>query len=79
MIIRAFWEEYFKPYKFKDTVARKIAWHLPHRLVIWCYVRVVAYATVGKYGETVVPELGAMEALGRYEQDHSPRERTTNE
>jgi len=71
IIAKTFWEENFKPYKWKDEITRKIAWKLPRRLIVWCYVRVVAYATTGKYGNTVVPELGAMEALGRYEQDHS--------
>jgi hypothetical protein len=66
-VIKAFWEENFKPYKWKDVVARKIAWLLPQRIVTWCFVRVVAHATTGKYGNTIVPELGAMEALGRYE------------
>ena len=50
-----------------DKFLMKIAWALPKRLVMWCAVRVGAYATCGKYGNTVVPELRFMEALDRWE------------
>ena len=49
------------------TAARKIAWKLPRRLAYWCAIRVIAHATTGKYGNTVVPELRAMDALKRWE------------
>jgi hypothetical protein len=43
-----------------------IAWRLPRWLVMWATVRLIAHATQGQYGTTVVPELGAMEALERW-------------
>ena len=44
-----------------------IAFHLPKCLVYWATIRLIAYATTGKYGNTVVPELTAMDALKRWE------------
>jgi hypothetical protein len=44
-----------------------LAFKLPRRLVYWCAIRLIAFATTGKYGSTVVPELTAMDALQRYE------------
>lgn len=43
-----------------------IAWHAPKELVYWCSIRLVAYATYGKYSHQIVPELTAMEALERW-------------
>lgn len=53
--------------KLGDRLLRKVVWRLPRRLVMWSYVRVVAHATTGQYGNTVVPELTAMDALKRWE------------
>jgi len=47
-----------------------LAWHLPAKLVHWCHVRVVAHATTGKYSNTVVPELSAMDAGKRFYDDN---------
>lgn len=44
-----------------------VAWRLPKALVMWCALRVIAYATQGQYGNTVVPDLTAMDALKRWE------------
>ena len=44
-----------------------LAWHLPRRLVYWCAIRVVGYATTGRYDHTIVPELTASDALQRWE------------
>jgi len=52
-----------------DRICQLIAWSLPKRLVMWCSVRLIAHATQGKYSETVVPELTAMDALKRWEDD----------
>jgi hypothetical protein len=46
-----------------------LAWRLPRSLAMWACVRVVAYASTGKYGDTVVPELTAMDALKRWNGD----------
>jgi len=45
-----------------------IAWRLPHGLVMWCAIRLMAHATQGKWSDQVVPELTAMEALKRWDQ-----------
>jgi len=44
-----------------------VAHLLPRWLVKWAAIRLIAYATSGKYGSTVVPELTAMDALKRWE------------
>ena len=50
------------------------AWHfivnlLPKKLVYFCFIRVMAYATTGKYNDTVVPKLSGMDAVKRYGED----------
>ena len=42
---------------------------VPEQLCYCCCVRVVAETTSGKYSDTVVPELTAVEALKRYGND----------
>lgn len=42
---------------------------LPKKLLYFCFVHVMAYATMGKYGETVVPELSGMDAIKRFGDD----------
>jgi hypothetical protein len=49
-----------------------IVWRLPRRLVMWCAIRVIAHATQGQFSTQVVPELGAMEALQRWDVPHTP-------
>ena len=44
-----------------------IAWKLPKWLVMLATVRLIAHATAGEYGSTVVPELKAVDALQRWE------------
>jgi hypothetical protein len=47
-----------------------IAFHLPEKIVYFATIRLVAYATGDeKYKHTIVPELPAMEAIGRWEKD----------
>jgi len=60
------WKYYFREMKEKLTIW--IAWRLPKYLVMWCSVRLISHATVGRYGSTVVPELTAMDALQRWEE-----------
>ena len=55
-----------------ETIMREkiwmwLAWRLPSTLVKWASIRLIAHATQGKYGSTVVPELSAMDALQRWE------------
>jgi len=50
-----------------DKLWRKIAWRLPHRLVMWCAYRIIAYATGGKHERSVnAIDLTAMDAMGRW-------------
>lgn len=42
---------------------------LPRGVVYWCAIRLIAYATVGRYSDQVVPELTALEALKRWQAD----------
>ena len=51
----------------KERIRIWIAWHLPKRLVAWCAYRVGAFATQGKYGTTVVPEVTFMDVMKRWE------------
>ena len=44
-----------------------IAWRLPKKLVMWCGYRIGAFATQGRYGDTIVPELGFMDAMKRWD------------
>jgi hypothetical protein len=54
----------------KEAFWRRLAWLLPKRLVMWSFYRVLAHATAGKYGSTVVPELPAMDAVRRFIEDN---------
>ena len=51
----------------RDTFARWIAWHLPHRVVLWATLRLVAHATQGRWSTTIVHNLTAMEAVRRWD------------
>lgn len=53
----------------KDKFWMFIAWNLPRKLVLWAAVRLIAHATTGKYGNTEVPLLTAMEALKRWDEE----------
>jgi hypothetical protein len=44
---------------------------MPRGLVYWCAIRLMAHATVGRYSNQVVPELTALEALKRWD-DNDP-------
>ena len=45
---------------------RWMAWKLPRRVVLWSAIRLIAFATQGKYSSTIVPELTAMDAVKRW-------------
>ena len=53
--------------RIKEKIIMCIVWHLPKWLIYWATIRLMAHATTGKYGNTIVPELEAMEALKRWE------------
>lgn len=44
-----------------------VAWLMPRTLVYFCAIRVVAFATQGKYSGQVVGELRPMDAIQRWE------------
>lgn len=46
-----------------------LAHRLPARLKYFVVIDVVAYATTGKYGNTIVPDLSAVDAIKRYGKD----------
>lgn len=50
-----------------EKIYMSIAWMLPKRLVMWCAIRLGAHATQGAYSNQIVPELGFMDALKRWE------------
>lgn len=56
----------YKLGKRHEAFLRWIVWHMPKRLVMWAFYRVVANATTGEYGNTIVPELTAMDAIQRW-------------
>ena len=53
----------------KEKLQIWIAGLLPKWLVMRAFVRLTAYATTGRYSSTVVPELTAMEALKRWDEE----------
>ena len=50
-----------------DKIWQRVAWWLPRGLVKWASVRLMVAGTQGAYGDTVVPELTALDALRRWE------------
>jgi hypothetical protein len=58
-------------YWYVERPAHKLmlwfVWKLPRKLVMWCYIRVGAHATTGKFGDTLVPEITMMDALQRWD------------
>ena len=50
-----------------DRFCLWLAYRLPRRLVMWCAIRVGAHATQGQYSSQIVPELGFMDAIKRWD------------
>jgi hypothetical protein len=67
-----YWDAKYKATKLKERLQRKIAWVLPRSIVMWAYIRVVSHATTGRWSNQVVPELGATEALERWDNEFAP-------
>lgn len=55
--------------RVKYDVGMKIVHALPKTLVYWAAIRLIVHATTGKYSSQIVPDLTAMDALKRWEQD----------
>ena len=49
-----------------ENFLRWLAMRLPKRIVMFSYFNVLSEATTGKYENTVVPELTAMDAIQRW-------------
>lgn len=65
-------EARYRATKFSEKMQRKIVWAMPRKLVMWAFIRVVSHATTGKWSNQIVPELGAMEALERWDNENAP-------
>lgn len=66
-ILTAWRDREYQASKVRERLLTWAAWKLPRGLVKWCYVRVVAHATTGRYGDTVLPELTVTDALNRWD------------
>lgn len=49
--------------RLKERVYIWIAWHLPKDLVMWCWYRVAAHATTGKFGHVHPGDVKMMDAI----------------
>lgn len=56
--------------KLLEKAKMAVVWALPGWVIYWASIRLIAAATSGKRGHVVVPELGAMDALKAWEEDH---------
>lgn len=57
--VRSWW------YRFKLRAGIWIGYRMPMWVKYWCANDLIAKATTGEYGSTIVPELTAMEVLKR--------------
>ena len=55
--------------RIKEKGMYKLIRMTPSKLKYFIAIDVLGYATTGKYGSTVVNELTAMDAIGRYGKD----------
>lgn len=61
-------------YKLRRRGEKATIWlahRLPKRLKMRVYFDILAYATTGKYGKTVVLDITAMDAVDRYMKDNN--------
>jgi hypothetical protein len=49
-----------------DKVAKIVAWKLPRRVVSWAYIRVMAHASSGPYGNECVDDINYKNAYERW-------------
>lgn len=68
------WREKYN--RAKDELCIWIAAALPRRVAYYATMRLVCHATTGKYSDTVVPELGVMECLNRWDKDKLKQKRS---
>ena len=48
----------------------KIMKRLPKKLIYYAALQLICEATTGEFSNTIVPELSAMDAVGRFEKMH---------
>lgn len=61
-------------YRINRRIENATIWlarRLPKKLKMRVYFDILAHATTGKYGKTVVPDITAMDAVDRYMKDNS--------
>ena len=54
--------------RLTERVYRGLAWKLPRDLVMWCWYRVAANATTGKWGHEFPCDVKMMDAIKRWEE-----------
>jgi len=52
--------------RLRERFVLALVWRLPRWLVYWCAIRLMAHATMGRYGDQEAPALLAMDALERW-------------
>jgi hypothetical protein len=57
----------FLRYRMPDQLAMKAAWMLPRSVALWAYIRVMAHATQGPYGDQHVDDVRYSDAYKRWE------------
>ena len=63
-----FWRQQEAWNRHRERAVMWIAWHVPRWLAYWCFIRVAAHATTGKWGTTVPHDLDVMESLRRWDE-----------
>ena len=58
--------------KRAEKVVSWVAWHLPEYLVYWCALRVLAFATTGKYGNKHPDEISVLDAVEAWRTKNNP-------
>lgn len=60
-------------YQLKEKLTIKITWLMPKYLIMWCALRLMAFATQGEYGHEHPDDVSIMTALGRWEKSMKER------
>lgn len=57
----------YEIHKKRERALMWLVWKLPKEIIMWSTIRLVAHGTSGAFGNQVVPELTAMDALKRWD------------
>ncbi len=52
---------------YKDKFYMWLAWKLPRELIKWSSIRLISYATMGKYGKDHPDDVSVITALNRWD------------